>query len=93
MADDENFANYPRSIADIKSDRSGNSLDWKPRDALIDMLRDIDSGQQNPQTLIIVYKTLKEDGHYKLGYVSAGVPSVHEGVGILAETIHRRLDV
>lgn len=93
MADDENFANYPRSIADIKSDRSGNSLDWKPRDALIDMLRDIDSGAQSPQTLMIIYKTLKEDGAYRLGYVSAGVPSVHEGVGILAETIHRRLDV
>lgn len=37
MTDD--FANHPKSITEIKSDRSNSAKDWTPRDVLIDVLR------------------------------------------------------
>lgn len=39
------FKDHPPSIAEIKSDKSQNGSDWTPRDALIALLRDIDSGK------------------------------------------------
>lgn len=92
MADDtDNYANYPLSLADVRSDRSRNSMDWTPRDALIDLLRDIDSGKFDPKSMLIVHKVL--DGEqYVLGTTSAGVSSIHEGVGMLMEAAYKRLD-
>lgn len=92
MADDENFADYPKSLAEIRSDRSQNSADWTPRDALIDLLRDIDSGKFNPKSLMIVHKVADGEHGYFLGTTSAGVTSIHEGVGMLMEALTKRLD-
>jgi len=61
----ENFADYPQSLNDIKSNRSRNCADWTPRDALIDVLRIIDSLGENTvcENLVIVYRLKHEDGH------------------------------
>lgn len=38
------YANHPPTINEIKSDKTGSGADWTPRDVLIALLRDIDSG-------------------------------------------------
>lgn len=51
------FANHPVSIAEARAQKPDDRYDprtWTPRDVLIDMLRDIDSGKLNPQSLIII---------------------------------------
>ena len=39
------YANHPPTVNEIRSDKTGNGSDWTPRDALIALLRDIDSGE------------------------------------------------
>ncbi len=52
----DSFANYPRSISEVRSKRSGNAADWSPRDMLISVLRDIDSGILKPESMVIVFR-------------------------------------
>jgi len=55
MSDD--FSKAPTSITEAKSarDENGGSI-WTPRDVLISLLRDIDSGQENPDALVVVWR-------------------------------------
>lgn len=46
----DNFAKYPASISEITGE---TTAEWSPRDALINTLRDLDSGKINPSSLII----------------------------------------
>jgi hypothetical protein len=43
----DNYGNYPLSVTEIKGQ-------FTPRDALISMLRDIDSGKSNFEALIVI---------------------------------------
>lgn len=47
------FKDHPKSITEIKALKSHSGADWTPRDALIAALRDMDSGDLKPKTLII----------------------------------------
>jgi hypothetical protein len=79
----ESFANYPRSLDDIKSDRSGSARDWKPRDALISMLRRIDSGDlTNLKTAVVIIQCNTDDGLGRTAYLSAS-PSYSETLGAM----------
>ena len=53
---DENFANAPKSIGEIKSDKAQDATLWTPRDCLIAMLRDIDSGKMSPNRLCVCWR-------------------------------------
>lgn len=59
-----NFTDAPISISELRSDKSGNAKDWTPRDALIALLRDIDSGKQDVDHAIICYRVRLKDGEY-----------------------------
>jgi hypothetical protein len=81
----ENFADYPESIADRRSDLSNSCTDWSPRDALINMLRDIDSGKIKTDVICICYRKEHDDGtapttsfciSSKDGHVTIGVVHV-----------------
>lgn len=50
------FKDHPPSITEIRSDKTGRGADWTPRDALIRLLRDIDSGEVVIQALFIAAK-------------------------------------
>lgn len=47
------FKDHPLSITEIKSDRTNLGSDWTPRDALIALLLDIDSGARDVQSIFI----------------------------------------
>jgi hypothetical protein len=81
MSDD--FKEYPKSVTEIKSDKSNKASDWKPRDALIDMLRMIDSGEITPSVLIVCYRDKDGNEMTKPGFRVAS-PDPLETLGVLA---------
>lgn len=82
----EDFSNMPISINEIKATTNRNGCMWTPRDALIDMLRNIDSGKLNPTRLIIVYSMPLDAEHNRTGYVQAGCSDI-EFAGLLSLTM------
>jgi len=52
----DNFKDAPPTIGEVRSDRSDSPADWSPRDALVTMLRDIDSGKITPDTMVIFWR-------------------------------------
>lgn len=77
----EDYKEHPKSVKEIRSDRSGKAYDWTPRDCLIAMLRQIDSGELKPTYLGISYAELDEDGKTTPGYsMSSPNPMVTAGL-------------
>ena len=54
------FRNYPQTIGEIRADRSDKASDWTPRDALICLLRRIDSGV-DVKELVVSYVSIDDD--------------------------------
>lgn len=54
--DPTNFKDYPKSIAEIRSEQADDSALHAPRDALIAVLRMIDSGEENVDALVVCYR-------------------------------------
>ena len=79
----ENFADYPQTIGEIASDKEFDSRKWTLRDALIAVLRDVDSGKLEIAHGIIAFKTADN----KLRWFIAGA-SVTETLGLLEYTKH-----
>ncbi len=52
----DDFKNAPRSVAEIRSEKTHDSSIWTPRDVLINLLREIDSGKTKPVRLIICWQ-------------------------------------
>lgn len=80
MADD--FSKAPVSIAEIRSDRSSSAKDWTPRDVLVSLLRDIDSGKRSPSVLCVFHTAFDEDGTPKTGFSSSS-PNIHMTLGLI----------
>lgn len=78
----------PVSLASRRADKSGDCRDWKPLDALRELIEDIEAGRRNPS---IIYVAMESDidakGEAKLGYVCAG-GSRTELVGLLARHVN-----
>lgn len=83
MADEQNFANMPVSLAEVRSDRSQSARDWSPRDALIAALRDLDSGKIKPEAMVIVYREEGSDAHSKCARFYAASPDPHITLGMM----------
>lgn len=84
----ENFANYPKSVADIRSDASNKASDWAPRDVLIEMLRKIDGGA-DIKVLSVAYSWEEGDSHHS-SYLAAA-PTVGLGVGVASMALHKMI--
>ena len=61
MVNDTNYADYPISIGELRSEQTEQSCDWTARDALIDVLRQIDNGL-TVTTMVISYVEETEEG-------------------------------
>lgn len=61
----DDFSQHPKSITEIKSDQSDPNIAgsiWKPRDALIDVLRNMDQGNIKTDALIVIWLEKDENG-------------------------------
>ena len=75
----ENFRDYPKSVKEI---RAAKSDEWEVRDALINILRSIDSGEINPKNVLILME--HEDG---MEYSTAGA-STGEAISMMAQVMY-----
>jgi hypothetical protein len=53
----DSFKDYPKTLSETKSDKSGQPEDWTVRDMLIATLRDLDAGKFNPDVMVICFTT------------------------------------
>lgn len=82
MTDD--FSKTPISIGEARAKRSTVASDWTPRDALVDLLRQIDSAEIDVDLVVIAYRSRKEDGGFRNHYSAAAPTEMpHEAVGAL----------
>jgi hypothetical protein len=73
----DTFADYPRSLSSIKSDKTRLAIDWTVRDVLIDTLRDLDAGRIKPEALLLVFRDVHTDGTKSTGFAaSSGDPCI-----------------
>lgn len=71
----------PTNLAMERMHRSGDCREWKPLDALKELIRDIEDGTINPDMLYICMREVKEDSAY-FPFVVAGVTEI-ECLGLL----------
>lgn len=69
MTDD--FSNHPTSIGEARAMRDRDGGAWTPREALVHMLRLIDSGEASPDVLTIIYREPCECGGFAIRHVTA----------------------
>lgn len=80
MTDD--YSEHPKSITEIKSEKSGDAANWTPRDALISILRRLDAGEfENVDALIVAFRDNKGETT-KTHFANAG-PNIHTAFGVL----------
>ena len=61
-----------KAVASL-AERLDDSTRWTPADAVRDCLKDIESGEINPEHLVIHYYEETEDGRLRPGYYCANV--------------------
>lgn len=81
----ENYSNVPLSIAELRAAKERSAEPWTPRDALISLLRDIDSHKVDPVSIVIVFDTMPEPGHESSSstFYIAAVRGFHKAIGLL----------
>lgn len=64
------YSQFPKSIGELRADKSDKAQDITPRDTLIQCLRLIDSGEWKPKILVVLTCDYPEDGrvvpHYRI---------------------------
>lgn len=88
----DDFKDHPASVSEIKGDKEQNAARWKPRDALIAVLRDLDSGKINPDALVISFREQTEDGFTSTRFATAS-PDIHTALGLLEMAKAQMLDM
>lgn len=76
------FSGYPVSLAEARADKERDCRLWAPRDALINLLRDIDSGKIRADALVCVYRERLPDHNTRTHFVNA-TPDIHTALGLL----------
>lgn len=83
MQENENFANAPQSVTELRSNRTEDGSKWLPRDALIALLRAIDAGQYpGLDALVIAYRVKLDTGATQSFFFQA-CPDYHTALGVL----------
>lgn len=54
------FKDAPVSIAEKRSEIENDNSFWKPRDLLVQLLRQIDNGEINPTGMVVIYDQHRE---------------------------------
>jgi hypothetical protein len=56
------FADAPRTLGEVRADKTRKAHDWSPRDMLVQLLREIDSGTVATEHMVIVMRVPNDDG-------------------------------
>ena len=85
----ENYADVPKTITEIKSDRDMSSQTWTVRDCLIATLRNIDQGVIEPHQLVLIMTTKNKEGEIDITRSTAGPMTTLELWGMLSRALYR----
>lgn len=82
------FKDHPVSLTEAKAGKVPKAHIWTPRDALIDLLRRIDNGE-NIDAVVICHRQPSDtvDGEFITGYNMA-TPDMNTGLGMLSRVAH-----
>lgn len=70
MAPDDSYKNTPVSIGELRADKDKSCTSWTPRDCLVKLLREIDSGERIVSDLVVCWREPRieinalERGHF-----------------------------
>lgn len=85
MTDD--FTDHPKTIGEIRSDKTRKAQDWTVKEMLIAVLRKIDAGEIDPRMGSVVLGSGDDRGEQSLRIFYAGTRSVWEQRGLHAHAM------
>ncbi len=83
----ETFEATPVGIGEIRADKSRSAADWKPREALIELLRRIDGGDYPDMDALILSWRTRNKANEIGSFYSASSPDIHVTLGVLSRSI------
>lgn len=86
----DDFTNHPLSIGETRADRNRDGSLWSPREVLVTMLRDIDSGKIQPDVLVVAWGEIM-DGKRR-GHFYQSTPDGLLSLGLMQSTIFKMQD-
>ena len=86
----DSFAEHPETVGERRAQKASDCRAWKPRDALIQVLRQIDDGSEDVTDLIVVYRSRSEDRDGFAGYRTSYTIATTDGGGVLAMGMMQR---
>ena len=88
MEDDRKFYNAPESLNEIRAHKEQDGRKWQPRDALIQLLREIDAGELDPDLLVMIWRTTSGESTNCLYSVSGPKARFYDVVGLIERAKH-----
>jgi len=85
----EDFSEYPVSLTETRAEQAGDGRLWTPRDALVSVLRDIDSGALKVGSLVVAFNTVDDEGKHKAFKYAASYRQEPEAMGIIHHVAYR----
>ena len=83
----DDFSNHPPTVSELRAERSEDGALWKPRDALIALLRRIDNGE-DVDALVVCWRT-RHEGQRDTGHFYQAMQDPFVTLGLLANTIYK----
>jgi hypothetical protein len=77
-------------LGEVRANRSGNGADWTPREALTRVLRMIDSGEIDPDTLVVAWSEHDDNKRHAHFYQATSDPLI--SLGLMQATIFKMQD-
>lgn len=88
IASPASFADAPTTIGEARAKRDQSAAQWSPRDALVNLLREIDTGETKVTALVVTFAVEHDDGRLGHGFRNAA-PDNFTALGLLARASHR----
>lgn len=83
------YTKEPISLSEVKAIKNGDCTLWTPRDALVNLLRDVDSGEIKIETIFIGFISEKKNTH--AGYCCSG-ESPMDVIGVAYSALKKYMD-
>ncbi|GLQ09234.1 hypothetical protein GCM10007913_11660 [Devosia yakushimensis] len=84
----DNFADHPETIGERRATAKSSAAAWSPRDVLIELLREIDSGRIRPKAIVVSISATGADGSLEHHYRNA-CPDTFTALGLLARAEYK----
>lgn len=77
------YAEAPISVSEARANRSQSAADWTPRDALVELLRQIDRKEIEVEQLVMAYRYTEPNNDGRKTTFSAAAPDLLQAVGLM----------